>query len=197
MTVDEFGKIKAAVLLKLQGLDPSLTYHSMDHTLDVLEQCIRIAGAEGITDDHEIFLLKVAALYHDTGFLFVYRQHEAEGCKIFLQDAHLFGLTEEDKQKITRLIMVTQLPQTPLTIMEKVICDADLDYLGRDDFFEIADNLRREFLWYNIVADNTAWENLQYKFLMQHAYHTESSRLLREPIKQQHIARIRHDEVAK
>ena len=197
MAVDLFGKIKTSVLSRLRSLHPSLTYHSMDHTLDVLEQCGRIAAAEGITDEHEIFLLKVAALYHDTGFLYVYRHHEKEGCKIFLADADNYDLSEADKKKIVDLIMVTQLPQTPTNIMEKIICDADLDYLGRDDFFEIGDSLRREFLWYNIVPDNGAWDKLQYKFLMQHAYHTESSRLLREPVKQQHLARLREDELAK
>ena len=32
----------------------------------------------------------------------------------------------------------TKIPQTPLTKLEEIICDADLDYLGREDFFEIS-----------------------------------------------------------
>jgi hypothetical protein len=86
--------------------------------------------------------------------------------------------------------MVTQIPQRPVDILERVICDADLDYLGRDDFFSIGDTLRREFIRYGIVPDDAAWEALQMKFLTNHSYHTESSRILREPVKQAHISRL-------
>ncbi|WP_431309052.1 HD domain-containing protein, partial [Halalkalibacter lacteus] len=53
----------------LSKLPPHLTYHSIDHTFDVLKQSERIARAENSFPEEDIFLLKVAALYHDTGFL--------------------------------------------------------------------------------------------------------------------------------
>jgi len=178
------------VLNKLKQLSPHLTYHCLNHTVDVEEQCIRIAKAEGIKDPHQLFLLKVAALYHDTGFLVKYREHEAAGCKLFNEDADGFGFSQEDQETIRELIMVTKLPQNPKNLMEKVICDADLDYLGRNDFFPIAETLRKEFLHFGIVADDAAWETLQYGFLLSHYYHTESSRKLREPVKQEHISKL-------
>jgi predicted metal-dependent HD superfamily phosphohydrolase len=135
-------------------------------------------------------VLKVAALYHDTGFLKTYKNHEEASFGIFLEDAPKFGFTESQVTEIQRLIMVTKLPQTPQNILEKVICDADLDYLGRDDFFTIGDTLRREFIRYGVVPDDAAWEALQMKFLTNHSYHTESSRILREPKKQAHIRRL-------
>jgi class 3 adenylate cyclase len=188
--IEKYELIRQSALHRLKDLDPGLTYHCFDHTLDVLEQSERIASAEGITDPHKLFLLKVAALYHDTGFLRTYRQHEAESFRIFLEDAPRFGFTEAECSEIERLIMVTQIPQQPKDILEKIICDADLDYLGRDDFFTIGDTLRREFILYGVVPDDHAWELLQMKFLSNHAYHTESSRLLREPAKQAHIRRL-------
>lgn len=188
--MDEFEKVKSIVVKRLSGLDPNLTYHCLDHTLDVVKQSERIAGEEHVNDCRDLFLLKVAALYHDTGFLDTYAAHEMKSCEIFLTDAENFDLTTEEKSVITNLIMATQIPQLPATLLEKIICDADLDYLGRDDFFSIGDNLRKEFLRYNIVENNEQWEQMQIKFLQNHQYHTESSQKLREPHKQLNFAQL-------
>ncbi len=185
-----YKEIEEKAIGRLRKLSPDLSYHCFDHTMDVLEQCVRIAAAEGITDQKQIFLLKVAALYHDTGFLNAYRFHEAASCDIFLDETKDFGFTDADNEVVKRLIMATQIPQQPADILEKIICDADLDYLGRDDFFSIGDTLRREFLLFKVVANNDEWENLQLKFLKNHAYHTKSSQILREPAKQLNISKL-------
>jgi uncharacterized protein len=187
MYEEEFKKIKLGVLRRLANLQPTLTYHSTEHTLDVLEQCERIAAIEGLTNSRELFLLRVAALYHDTGFLNRYGDHEAESCRIFLSDAARYRFSEEDKTTIEHLIMATRLPQQPATLAEQIICDADLDYLGRPDFLKLGDRLRREFLCHGIVADNDGWQDLQLRFLHAHQYHTASSKTLREPVKQLHL----------
>jgi uncharacterized protein len=190
MPENGFEKIKNNLLAKLKGLNPHLTYHSVDHTLDMMEQAVRIAHEEGITSERDLFLLKIAALYHDSGFLETYADHEAKSCDIFIEDAANLDFTEKEKDIICGLIMATKIPQQPNTIMEKVICDADLDYLGRDDFFEIGDTLKREFLHYKIVPDDNAWEKLQLKFLQNHKYHTEASQKQREPFKQQNLSKL-------
>ena len=180
----DFDRIKESVLKALEGLSPHLTYHSVEHTLDVVRASERIAREEGRSDDREIFLLKVAALYHDTGFLEAYAGHEEKSCGIFMRDAAHLGLTATEKNTVKALIMATRTPQEPCSHLEKIICDADLDYLGRPDFQEIGDKLRREFLHYRIVADDRDWEQLQLNFLRDHHYHTVSSQRQREPRKQ-------------
>src|SRR5215212_3088504 len=72
MPENAFEKIQTTVLTELKGLSPNLTYHCVNHTLDVVEQSGRIASEEGITNERDLFLLKVAALYHDSGFLETY-----------------------------------------------------------------------------------------------------------------------------
>lgn len=185
-----FDEIKANAIARLKQLSPDLTYHCYDHTMDVLEQCVRIAGLEGITSERDIFLLKVAALYHDTGFLVTYRNHEEASCDIFLEETNNFEFSTDEIEVILRLIMVTQIPQLPKDLLEKIICDADLDYLGRDDFFAIGETLHKEFLLFKVVANDKEWENLQLKFLKNHTYHTSSSQLLREPPKQLNISKL-------
>ncbi len=183
-------EIKEAVLEKLKGLDIHLTYHNTFHTLDVLAQSERIAMTEGRTDPEEIFLLKVAALYHDTGFLRTYRGHEKISCLIFLEDADKFGFDDKQKEVVQGLIMATQVPQKPVGILQEIICDADLDYLGREDFYPLGDNLRKEFLHYNIVGTDAQWETLQLNFFHNHHYHTQASKMQRESAKMKHFAEL-------
>ncbi len=189
MTEKDFKTIKEIVLTELDGLNPQLTYHSKGHTIDVIEQSERIALAEGI-NSYDLLLLRFAALFHDIGFLQTYNNHEEKGCEIFLHITAGINFTDEEREIILGLIMATKIPQEPKTALQQIICDADLDYLGRDDFFEIGDTLRREFLHYKIVASDADWEKLQIKFLKNHHYHTRSSQQLREPVKQLNFAKL-------
>src|SRR5205809_300851 len=105
MSENAIEKIQTSVLTKLKGLNPNLTYHCANHTLDVVEQSGRIAREEGITNERELFLLKVAALYHDSGFLETYSAHEKKSCEIFLKDTTSYNFTEDEKEIIEGLIM--------------------------------------------------------------------------------------------
>ena len=185
-----FEKIKEDVLVKLNQGGPFLYYHNIHHTLDVLEQAARIAREENIHDNEQLLLLQIAALYHDAGYLVSHIDHEEKGCFIFKEACTNYDLSHSQIEIICGMIMATKLPQQPATHLEKIICDADLDYLGRDDFFTLADCLRREFLALEIVATNEDWEILQYNFLKNHTYFTNSSISQRAPLKMEHFKTI-------
>lgn len=185
-----FEEIKNNVLTKLTSLNKNLLYHSAEHTLDVTKQAGRIAVSENVSNEKELFLLKVASLYHDTGFLHTYKGHEEHSCLIFKEDAPLYNFEEDEIRLICGIIMATKLPQTPATRLEEIICDADLDYLGREDFLPLSNKLRIEFLEYDIVKNNEEWEQLQFKFLTNHQFFTATSVGEKNYLKQQHLAQI-------
>jgi uncharacterized protein len=179
-----FEEIKQNVIGLLEkNLDARLTYHNLQHTLDVLEQAENIANREGVTDPGSLFYLKVAALTHDSGFIRVYFDHEVHSCEIMRSELLPYDLPEEKLKIITNLIMATKVPQSPQTPLEEILCDADLDYLGRDDYYKISDCLRREFLAYGILHNVAEWKKLQIRFLKSHHYFTKSSQILRDPQK--------------
>ncbi len=173
-----------------EGLSPLLTYHNFDHTLDVMAQCMAIAKAEGITNELVLSELHIASLYHDAGFLYVYIDHEQKGCEMAREQLPGFGISKVSVDKICEIIMATKMPQSPKTHLQQIICDADLDYLGRDDFFTISDNLCKEVLAYKIVSNKKEWEKRQELFLQSHTYFTKSSRKLRTPIQLEHIKKL-------
>lgn len=189
MSENDFEAIRFSLLTRLKELSPDLTYHCIAHTLDVLRQAEIIAREEGIKE-RDMLLLKIAALYHDSGFLESYRDHEVISCDIFMEDVNNTAFSNEEKGTICGLIMATRPFQLPGTLLEKIICDADLDYLGRDDFFIIADSLRNEFLNYDIVRNDDEWEEAQLKFLKSHKYYTVTAKSLREPVKQQNVSKL-------
>ena len=177
-------------ITRLNGLDKNLLYHSLEHTVDVMKQAERIALLENISNEKDLFLLKVAASYHDTGFLFTYKGHEERSGIIFKEDAQLYNFSDDDIKIVCGIIMATKLPQTPSTILEKIICDADLDYLGREDFVTLSNKLRIEFLEYGIVRNDTDWEQMQFKFLTSHHFFTATSVREKNYLKQEHLSQI-------
>jgi len=189
MPATSFRKLKKLALSRLALLSPHLTYHSLEHTTDVLTQCVKIAALEHL-DNGDLALLKIAAMYHDTGFLFAYMGHEEKSCGIFLEDINGIAFKSREIKIILGIIMATKVPQKPKTLMQKIICDADLDYLGRRDFPAITGRLKTEFLHFSIVKDEQEWKKVQLEFLKKHRYHTASSRKRREAVKQINLSRL-------
>lgn len=162
-----------------------LSYHGVAHTLDVLETALVISGREGIRDDYELELLKTAALLHDTGFFKTYQGHEEVSCQhaaVWLND---FGYVEEEIERVQAMIRATKVPQTPGDDpLARILCDADLDYLGRTTFYDISERLFDEFQFMGFVHSEAEWYQMQLDFLNAHRYWTPSSRALREPPKE-------------
>ena len=88
--------------------------------------------------------------------------------------------------------MSTKIPQKTNTYLEKVLCDADLDYLGRADFYTISDQLYKELKAYKLVSNKTEWNKLQVKFLEAHRYHTAFAINNRQPEKEIRIEELKN-----
>lgn len=185
----EFENAKAFILSKLKTeLAPNLYYHSYNHVKDVHKAARMLAIEEGIPEDSEEFtLLETAVLFHDSGFIVAAKNHEQLGCDIVKKELPAFGYSAMQIEKICGMIMATKIPQTPTNLLERIICDADLDYLGRDDFFEIGNHLFNELVVYGILEDEKTWNRIQVTFLGKHDYFTDTAKRLRSHKKNQHL----------
>ncbi len=187
----KFEEVRAHILDQLsKRLTLDLTYHNIEHVLDVEGSATRLARMEDITD-RDIVLIRTAALFHDSGMMNTYHNHEEEGCKIASMVLPEYGYSRADIQGIKDMIMATKLPQTAKSLPEKIICDADLDYLGRIDFFMIAHRLKYEW---NILNINTMelkeWYLMQEEFLSKHRYYTNAAQVLRDQQKKGNLNQI-------
>lgn len=145
-----------------------------------------IAVSEQIPAD-ALRLLLVAAAYHDIGYLQSAQNHEAISSAMAKDILPPFGYTDDELATICGIIMATKLPQTPHTILEQIICDADLDYLGRDDFFDIGKGLYKEMRHRVIVTNEEDWNRLQVSFLENHHYFTATAIAQRQAQKEAHL----------
>ncbi len=87
--------------------------------------------------------------------------------------------------------MATKVPQQPHNHLEMILCDADLDYLGRDDFKSISDSLKDEFLVYGIIQTEQDWDEIQVGFFESHRFFTSTSLHNRYPIKMKHLQTLK------
>ncbi|WP_128544220.1 HD domain-containing protein [Larkinella soli] len=183
---------EAFILTELrEHLSPTLYYHGIHHVLDVAEASRRLAEAEGITDVGTLALIRTAALYHDCGFVSTYQGHEEAGCRLARQSLPRFAYSPEEIETVCGMIMATRIPQTPQNLLEKIVCDADLDYLGRDDFEPIAQTLFQELKVREMVADEAAWNRIQVRFLESHRYWTPTAVCWRETRKLGHLEELK------
>ena len=187
----EFLKLKQWILKKLKDeLPDHLIYHDVNHTLDVYNASITIAIREKITGK-ELDLLKVAALFHDSGFTATVKGHEEVGCELARKTLPKYGFDEKQIEQICDLIMSTKIPQSPKNLLQRIICDADLDYLGRDDFYSTGNKLFQELNATGMKLNEEAWNRLQIGFLDKHSYWTKTSKAIREPKKKYHVNKVR------
>jgi len=186
-----YESAKKFILKKLvKDLDPRLTYHSIYHTLDVLESAVRLAEKENLPP-RELILLKTACVFHDSGMLVTYRGHEDASIKICQETLPAYDYKEDEIKIICRMIRTTILPQCASQHLDKILGDADLDYLGRPDFFMIAHRLKYEWDVLDIHPTTLLeWYTIQKDFLSTHKYFTKSAIKLRQSYKMENLRQI-------
>ena len=166
---------KTAIDLLRSKLSNKLSYHGMHHTLDVLDICNDYIRRLNIPLKDAQYL-RISALYHDIGFIETYKNHEEKSVEILRNYMKQYNCEKEDFDIIQKLIMATKVPQKPKTLLENIICDSDLDYLGRNKYYEISNTLFLELKKYKIIEDEEQWKRIQVSFLKAHEYHTEYAR---------------------
>jgi class 3 adenylate cyclase len=186
----QFTDIQEIILDRLEKeLPADLSYHNVKHTVDVVTEVELIGWGEGCSDE-EILILKTAALFHDAGHIISYDNHEFYGTRIAMEMLPDYNYTTEQIERICSVIMATRLPPQPAGLLENIICDSDLDYLGRSDFIPVSNTLYEELKAHGKMKSLNDWNKLQVKFISGHQYFTQTARSLREVNKQLQIERI-------
>ena len=176
-TQPDFSRARAYALARLEReLSPLLCYHSVKHTRDDVAVAVeRLAAQEGVAGE-ALLLLRTAAYFHDLGFVEQREQHEAIGARVAAEVLPRFGYQPEQIALIQGMIIATRLPQTPHTLLERILADADLDVCGRDDFLVLNRCLRAELAALGDASSDREWYSDQLSFLRAHQYWTAAAR---------------------
>lgn len=152
-------------------------YHEFNHALEVMKRAIYLWEKEWLSEE-EIEMLSIACLFHDTWFIIKYDDNEFIWAKIARNFLNSMLYPENKITIIERIIMAT-IPKynKPKDILEKIIKDADLDSLWRDDFIEKSNKLKREIEDIKkIKILNPEWQHWTINFLKSHKYYTKTQK---------------------
>lgn len=177
----DFYHMRKDILNRLKSLLPEgIKYHDIPHTLNVEKAAIRFAKLEGIKES-EMITLRTAVLFHDAGFILQYSENEDFAISMAKSILPKYGYSDVQISEIIGIINSTKFQIEPVTLLEKLMCDADHDYLGRPDYHSIATKLRIEMLNFGTNFTDKEWCEYQLNFLENHhRYYTETAQNIRE-----------------
>jgi predicted metal-dependent HD superfamily phosphohydrolase len=180
---------KALNLLRTE-LSEDLRYHGIAHTLRVLKVCNEYIRREKVSRD-DAQLLRTGAICHDLGFTVSYYNHEEHSVVLAMNLMIQYGYSDKNKKVVIGLINATKIPQSPKNHLEKILCDADLDYLGSNDYKKISDFLFQELNAFGQISSREEWREIQISFLEKHKYHTPFALKNRRPAKEKRLRELR------
>lgn len=182
-----YDQAYAFLIDKLEkGLPAYISYHDSTHTKNVINAVVHIAHKENL-EGEDLTILKTAALFHDAGFLKNQDGHEKISCEMAREYLPSFGYSKDQIENICKLILTTHLPQSAFDLSSQILCDADLYYLGSDEYFIYADKLFVEAKKNGVVKTDTEWILNQILFLKEHKFLTNTAISEREDLKQKHV----------
>jgi len=176
--------------LLTENLPKGCLFHNLRHTFEVYKSAKEIGKNSGLSKD-QLNILLIAALFHDTGITQNYNFHEeksVEICEKFLKQNN-FSSNEIDH--ISKIIMVTKTPHNPETMLEKIICDADISHIGKRGYFFKLKLLRKEWeiMLYKQFSD-TEWYSLNINFLNENYFFTEYAKITFEKGKESNLKKL-------
>lgn len=172
-------------------LSPNLIYHGVHHTMRVVESLEMYINEEH-PEEEEIPLLRTAAYFHDAGFLFRYENNEELAITLAEEVLPGFDYTNKQIAFITAIINSTQSHIKPTNLCEEIMNDADHDYFGTDEYYQISALLRQELSLYGYKFSDFEWLNKQYNYLLHtHKFYTQTGIKKRKQKKYEIIAELK------
>jgi predicted metal-dependent HD superfamily phosphohydrolase len=150
-------------------------YHNISHALEVESAVKLIAKQFPELRELEIELLSISALCHDIGYSENCEDHERISADFAKNNLGQFGYSQDELNTISKLILSTKFPHSPSNLKERIICDADLSYLGGENYFKQVSRLKTEYKECNIkeFSSENEWIEYQLKFLRRHRFFTD------------------------
>lgn len=166
------------------------TYHDLQHTINVLVSAQEISSYFDL-DDSDFEILCLAAWFHDVGYDEGPTDHEKRGAAHARRYLTERKYPEASIQKIESCIMATQMPPNPTSILGEILCDADLNHLGRKNYWDRCSKVRHELnTSKGMVMSDKEWVDFEIAFLNRHQWYTSPGKSLYEKRKRKHLRQL-------
>ncbi len=183
-----FARVKASVF---DVLPEDLTYHNIDHTKLVMANSIAL-GKHADLIENDLRILYAAAILHDTGYGKKYNANEGVAAMLASKLLPDFGFSQDEIDQINSMILATNLIITPSNVLEIYLIDADMAYLGQDDFLDWSNRLRKEWEAHGkFKGTDEEWIKGQIDFLTAFHYYSDEAIALFEEGKQNNLKKLK------
>lgn len=173
-------KLQDEALSYLAGhLDKRYSYHNAQHTLEVCNG-VKLFADQCDLPRSDYSALRIASIFHDFGYL--ERDYDNEKLAFpYMEDfGRRFNIPQQLLILADKLIMETAFPYFPVTPAGKLLCDADIEYIGRECFLTKAELFRQELAAGGVVYTDEQWWKLEMEFLQKNHFFTDVCRKLRD-----------------
>jgi predicted metal-dependent HD superfamily phosphohydrolase len=195
MTEEQFRVLSAAQDfvsdLFISKVDKTIHFHTLQHTQEVVAGCETMADYYHL-DDEDRYALMLSAWFHDTGYSGGKAMgHENVSIELATKFLNEHKVSQQVINKVVGCINATRLPQTPHTLIEQIIADADLSHLGTSNFKEKNKLLREELNDFgNLGLSKKDWRTKNIEFLSKHTYFTSYAKEQLDPLKQVYLQEL-------
>lgn len=178
--------------------DDRLVYHNQAHTTEMVDAVKKMVEWYKL-DEHSSFIVCVAAWFHDTGYLQSdFKNFENKSAELAVDFLQNIAIDDETINAVKNCILATRMPQKPVTLLEKIVCDADLFYLGSPSFEEHRQLLKKEYEQFNNKKiKGQDWRVQSIHLLESHKYHTEYCQTLLEETKSLNLQKLKQKQEKK
>jgi len=171
-------------------LSPTLYFHNLRHTREVVEATLEIGKHSDLTEI-ELETVTIAAWFHDVGYCKIYKGHEVESANNAFVFLSIMGMDKLRIEQIISCILATRMPQKPTSILEKVICDADFYHFSRHDYQQHEQALKKEWeIALGLNYTKVQWTKLNYTMLKEHTYWTPYGKTVLQIKKEANIKQL-------
>ena len=101
-------------------------------------------------------------------------------------------MDSKTKNQVEGCILATKIPQKPKTLLEQILCDADLFHLSSKKFFEKSELLLRELKNQNIDLTLNSWMEKSKEFVEAHKYHTDYGKEILYPSLKKNLTKLQN-----
>ena len=155
----------------------NLYFHNSNMVKSVCSQVDLLSRAEKIGDD--VFVnLKLAAIFLLTGYISDYSKPMEGSLRLVEEMLPRHGFNQENVDTTKRIIR-NSFSGTIETMQDKILHDARYDYLGRVDYVNLTEKLRKELAEHGIIYEDKAWIELQTRIQKDNLFITDTARILR------------------
>jgi HD superfamily phosphodiesterase len=162
-----------------EKLSHDYVYHNYQHTIETVETCRKLAKAYDELKEEDLEVLLLAAWFHDTGYVYMYKGHEEKSKEIAREFLESKKYPYKKIETVLECIESTKREGIPSNLLCQILSDADIVVIGEESFFEKEDLLRTEWEKFKIRScKEIDWAKIQLDFLQSTNFHTQEAQRL-------------------